>query len=193
MLSAAVGGSLAYAVVFGVPVLVLAALIVGQELRGRTAPGSDGTEWDTDVAHEPASASIALWVAASGLVVSGVIHLVVAPGQFRDTATFGLFCVALGVTQLALAVALLRRPDRRTVGCVALASVWVVALWLVTRTTGLPMGPHPWEPMAYGVADVVASCAELVTAIGCFMELWVSLEQRPPAWVEPDVVHVDSL
>jgi hypothetical protein len=191
MLSAVVGGSLAYAVVFGVPALTLAAMIVGQQLRGRSAAGSDGTEWDTDVTPDPASPSIARWVAASGLVVAGIIHLLAAPGQYRDTATFGLFCVTLGVTQLALAVALLRRPDRRTIGCVALASVWVVALWLVTRTTGLPMGPHPWEPMSYGVADVVASCTELVTAIGCFMEVWASLEQRRD-WADPDVVRVDS-
>jgi len=64
------------------------------------------------------------------------------------------------------------------VGYVALASVWVVALWLVSRSTGLPIGPDPWEPMAYGVPDVVASCAALVTAVGCAMELWTLPEQR---------------
>ena len=91
---------------------------------------------------------------------------------------FGLFFVVLAATQMIVAVALVRRPDHRTVGYVALASVWVVALWLVSRSTGLPIGPDPWEPMAYGVPDVVASCAAIVTAVGCAMELWTLPEQR---------------
>jgi hypothetical protein len=32
--------------------------------------------------------------------------------------------------------------------------------------------------MTYSVPDVVASCAGLVTAIGCAMELWTLPEQR---------------
>jgi len=88
-----------------------------------------------------------------------------------------------------VAVALLRRPVPRTVGYVALASVWVVALWLVSRTTGLPTGPQPWQPEAYGVPDVVASCAELVTAVACFLELWTTLEPRAPSTEPTEVVH----
>ena len=35
--------------------------------------------------------------------------------------------------------------------------------------------------MAYGVPDVVASSAALVTAIGCAMELWTISERDDPA------------
>ena len=167
-----------YLLEFGIPALVLGALVALHELQGRSGPGSNGTEWDTDVGHEPAHRSVALWVAAVGLVIAGVIHACVAPGQFREYVPFGLFFVVLAATQLVVAVALVRRPDHRTVGYVALASVWVVALWLVSRSTGLPIGPDPWEPMAYGVPDVVASCAALVTAVGCAMVWWTLPEQR---------------
>jgi hypothetical protein len=163
---------------FGVPALVLAALVALHELQGRAAIGSGGTEWDTDVAHEPASRSLALWVAAAGLLVAGVIHTCVAPDQFRTYAPFGAMFAVLAITQVVVGVALVRRPDHRTVGYVALASVWVVALWLVSRTTGLPVGPEPWQPMTYAVPDVVASCAELVTTIGCAMVLWSLPERR---------------
>ena len=94
---------------------------------------------------------------------------------------------------MIVAGALLRAPDRRTLGYVALASVWVVALWLVSRTTGLPMGPHPWEPMDYGVPDVVASCAALVTAASCFMELWASLEVPAEATESVSVAEIATL
>jgi len=149
-----------------------------QELRGRAALGSGGTEWDTDVAHEPVGSSLALWVASAGLVVSAAMHVIVIPEHFREFEPYGWFFVVLAGAQLFVAAALLRRPDHRTVGYVALASVWVVALWLVSRTTGLPTGPEPWQPEPYGVADVVASCAGLIAAIGCFMELWALPERR---------------
>jgi hypothetical protein len=167
-----------YLLEFGVPALVLGALVALRELQGRAAVGANGTEWDTDLGHEPAGRSVALWVAAVGLMIAAVIHACVAPSRFREYVPFGVFFVILAATQMIVAIALVRRPDHRTVGYVALASVGVVALWLVSRSTGMPVGPEPWEPMPYGVPDVVASCAELVTAVGCAMELWTLPEQR---------------
>ncbi len=167
-----------YLLEFGIPALVLGALVALHELQGRAGLGAHGTEWDTDLGHEPAHRSAALLVAAIGLVIAAVIHACVAPSAFGDYAPFGMFFVILAGAQAIVALVLVRRPDHRTVGYVALASVWIVALWLVSRSTGLPVGPDPWEPMTYGVPDVVASCAELVTAVGCAMELWTLPERR---------------
>ena len=40
----------------------------------------------------------------------------------------------------------------------------VVAIWVVSRTTGLPFGPEPGTPEAIGVPDVTATGFELVIA-----------------------------
>jgi hypothetical protein len=41
----------------------------------------------------------------------------------------------------------------------------------VTRTTGVPLGPTPWRPEAFGSLDVVSTLAELVTLVGCAVQL----------------------
>jgi hypothetical protein len=42
----------------------------------------------------------------------------------------------------------------------------VVALWIVSRTTGLPLGLHPGAPEALGFPDVTATLFEAVL-VGC--------------------------
>lgn len=137
---------------------------------------------NADAANDNAVHVIAVWVAAIGLFLAGSIHAIVFPHRLHVYVPYGLLFAVLAVTQLLLAVAVVRRPVTETVGYVALLSAWIVALWLVSRTTGLPIGPSPWRPAGYGVPEVVASCAELVTAAGCFIVLWTTtLEHRPIA------------
>jgi hypothetical protein len=51
----------------------------------------------------------------------------------------------------------------------------VVILWIVTRTTGIPLGPTPWRPEAYGAADEISSALEALTVWGC----WIALHPTP--------------
>ncbi|MCX9192210.1 hypothetical protein C3Y87_12455 [Carbonactinospora thermoautotrophica] len=64
--------------------------------------------------------------------------------------------------------------EAEALACVpgALVNVGVLALWLVTRTTGLPFGPHAGGPEHMGVLDVTG---QLTVAIALFPAL------RPPA------------
>jgi hypothetical protein len=36
-----------------------------------------------------------------------------------------------------------------------------VAVWLLSRTVGLPLGPTPWEPEGIGILDVLATVFEI--------------------------------
>jgi hypothetical protein len=112
-----------------------------------------------------------LWVACSGLVLAGVIHGLVLPEHFRESALYGAFFLALTISQLSLAAIVALHPGRRTMHYVAAASLLVVGLWVVSRTTGLPVGPEPWRAESLGALDVAASCAELITAMGCLAQL----------------------
>ena len=114
-------------------------------------------------------------------MVAAAIHAAVIPEHFREWMVFGLFFTALTVAQCWLAVVLLRRPERRIVRYVAIASAWVVVLWAVSRTTGIPIGPEQWKPESLGALDIAASCAELVTFVGCVTHLWVVGDHRRPS------------
>src|SRR6202035_4368278 len=98
--------------------------------------------------------------AGIGLVTAAVVHSLVAPQHFRVSLAYGLFFVAVTITQALFALILFRRPDGRTVRWVALSSAALVLLWLMSRTTGLPVGPEPWRTESFGAFDVLASVAE---------------------------------
>src|SRR5262249_17855062 len=76
------------------------------------------------------------------------------------------FFVALGLAQVGWAalVAILG-PSRRLL-IAATANIAVVALWIASRTAGLPLGPHTGAPEAPRFADVAATGFEVVL-VGC--------------------------
>ena len=101
-------------------------------------------------------------VSAAALTAgAGAIHLAVVPDHLREYLLFGIFFAVVGGAQLGAAAALLR-PTRPLVVGVAVGQALLVALWLVSRTTGLPIGPEPWTPEEIGVADVVCIVLELL-------------------------------
>ena len=56
---------------------------------------------------------------------------------------------------------------RLPVGMVANGAM--VAVWAVSRTTGLPVGPDPWMPEALGALDLLATGLEIVLiAVGAW-------------------------
>ena len=95
------------------------------------------------------------------------MHFAVAPEHFAEWWGFGLFFVLCAEVQLGWALLLgpdPKQPDarRRIVG-----SLFLVAVWALSRTTGLPFGPEPGVPEEIGVPDVVSVVLELVTAAAC--------------------------
>ncbi len=55
--------------------------------------------------------------------------------------------------------------DVRLLTAGAVANVAVAAVWLVSRTTGLPIGPGAGRPEPVGVKDVLATADELGLAL----------------------------
>ncbi len=122
-------------------------------------------------------------VAAAALTAgAGAIHLAVVPDHLREYPLFGIFFGVVGAAQLAAAAAVLR-PTRRLLPGVAVGQALLVALWLVSRTTGLPIGPEPWQPEEIGVADVVCVGLELL-AVAVLVGLLVRAP-RPRSWRTP--------
>jgi hypothetical protein len=107
--------------------------------------------------------STALIIAAIATLVAAGVHAAVGPEHFREGLRFGLFFVALSVGQIVLAAVLLRRPSRGVANLAVALSVATIVVWALTRTVGLPFGLAEVEPV--GLADAVASVAEVVTAI----------------------------
>jgi FtsP/CotA-like multicopper oxidase with cupredoxin domain len=101
-----------------------------------------------------------LWRAALLTLGAAAIHFAVVPEHLDEYLPFGLFFLLLAGAQVALAVATLWRPGRRLFVGAALGTLAVLALWVVSRTIGLPIGSTPWQPEDMGVAGIMAAVLE---------------------------------
>ncbi len=111
---------------------------------------------------------------AAALMTLGAaaIHFGVAPDHLNEYLPFGIFFILVGLAQVALAVAAIVRPGRRVFAAAALVAAGCMALWLVSRTVGLPIGPEPWKPEAMGTPDIITGILEALSALIFGILLW---------------------
>ena len=137
----------------------------------------------------PAS-SLCLAVASTSLA-AGAIHFAAIGDHFQETVILGLFFAAMACSQTAWAAWILLTSDRRLLIAGAVGNLAIVAVWVASRTIGVPVGPNPWTPEPVGVSDAVATLLELVIVAGCAVLL--SDRHRtstvPPARRAPIVVY----
>jgi hypothetical protein len=117
----------------------------------------------SDEATAARSPRLMLIVALSA--AAGVIHARAMFDHASHYWLFGVFFGALTYGQILWAVRVYRKPEERWLFKeVAIASLGVIAIWLVSRTVGLPFGPWKGETERIGVADVSAGLDELLLA-----------------------------
>ena len=111
-------------------------------------------------------------VIACGLALgAGMIHVAAAVDHLNHYWLHGVFFAVLAAGQLALSVGLYRSTRTYPLAIAIVTSIAVVMLWVLSRTSGLPVGPEPWRPEPVGPLDVVASADELVLALLAALQL----------------------
>ena len=116
---------------------------------------------------------VPLVVASTAAAGSALVHFAVAPEHFAEWWGFGLFFVLCGEVQLGWALLLGRTRSNRMLAIGIAGSLALVAVWALSRTTGLPFGPGPGVPEEIGLPDVVSVVLELTTAGACAWALLV--------------------
>ncbi len=119
---------------------------------------------------------VLVYAAALLTLGAALIHLAVTPQHFEEYLPYGLFFLAAGAGQIALAVVLVVAPARKLFIVGLAASVGLIALWALSRTVGVPIGPDgAWQPETMGFTDLICTFLELVAA-----PLFVILSLRRP-------------
>jgi hypothetical protein len=109
---------------------------------------------------------------ACGLAwAAGVIHVEAAIDHVDEHISYSVFFVLLAAAQFLWGFAIGRSPTRRMLLVGAIASLMIVALWIVSRTSGLPVGPESWSPEPVGVLDSLASADEALLALILALQL----------------------
>ncbi|MET3920715.1 hypothetical protein [Arthrobacter sp. UYEF20] len=120
---------------------------------------------------------------AAALFGSAAIHAAVVPEHLGEWAAAGAFFIILAAAQLAVGLLSIGRPHRTMLLSVAAVSIVPLALWLCSRTVGLPFGPAAGVPEPSGPSDWAAGVLELSTLVAAVVLLREKgrLPRRPPA------------
>jgi hypothetical protein len=102
---------------------------------------------------------------------AATIHFAVIAQHLEEYWLFGSFFIGVAIAQLAWALAVLIRASAAVYLAGLVGNAVVAATWVVSRTTGLPLGPESGEPESVGIADTVASAFEVLIAAGALLLL----------------------
>lgn len=106
----------------------------------------------------------------AGLLASAAVHAAVVPEHLHEWGAAGVFFLLLTLAEVAVAT----RPGvagRSRLLVAAAVAVVPLAVWGVSRTVGLPVGPHAGAAEAVGLADTVACVLEVVTLLAALVLL----------------------
>jgi hypothetical protein len=116
------------------------------------------------------------------LVAAAAVHAAVVPEHLSEWPAAGMFFILLSIWELAVAGLLLARIEQRLMLLAAAAvSLGPLALWLVSRTAGLPFGPQPGLAESVGLPDLAAGALEVVSLLAALALLRRPARQPPPA------------
>ena len=136
---------------------------------------------DEQIRVMPATARpYVLGALASLSAAAAAIHFAVVFEHFRDYLLYGVFFLVLAWAQLIWPAVLLWRPSRLWLWLGLAGNAAVLAVYVLSRTAGLPFGPDLHHPEPVGALDVVSCVLEFALVTGCAALLWrPSLADRP--------------
>lgn len=123
--------------------------------------------------------------------VAAIIHGAVCPQHFHESTLYGLFFLLVASSQLVFAALVITRPRRWLLRAGLVGNLAVTGLWLLTRTSGIPLGPAAGTVEEIGIFDVIATAAELGAVACCAVALRgrdrgpAPAAWRPADWSRP--------
>lgn len=101
------------------------------------------------------------WVLVAFSLGAGVIHFAHSGEHFDVGWIHGTFFAVVAWLQLSWAVGVMVRPSRRLLAAGALGNAAVIAVWIMSRVWGVPVGPGAWDPEPIALADGLATGLEV--------------------------------
>jgi hypothetical protein len=115
-------------------------------------------------------------------VGAAAIHFAVVFEHFADYTLYGVFFLVISWAQMIWPVVLLWRPSRLWLWLGVAGNAMVIAVYVASRTIGLPFGPDFNHSESVGALDVMSCVLEVGLIAGCAALLWQpSLLDRPVA------------
>jgi hypothetical protein len=103
---------------------------------------------------------------------AAAIHFAVVFEHFDEDTLYGVFFLVLSWAQLIWPAVLLWQPSRLWLWLGIAGNAIVIAVYVASRTVGLPFGPDLHNPESVGALDVVSCVLEFGLIAGCAALLW---------------------
>jgi hypothetical protein len=134
-----------------------------------------------EVRTGPATARPYILGALAALSVgAAAIHFAVVFEHFAEYTLYGAFFLVISWAQLIWPAVLLWRPSRPWLWLGIAGNAIIIAVYVASRTVGLPFGPDLHNTESVGALDVVSCVLEFLLIVGCAALLWrPSLADRP--------------
>lgn len=117
-------------------------------------------------------------IAAVVTAFAGTAHYAVIPEHRAEWWLLAVAFTLVGALQLGWGVLAWQVADRAVLAFGAALDALVLVGWAVSRTVGLPVGPHAGAPEPVGVVDLAAGAAELVAVVAIVATIALSAGGR---------------
>jgi hypothetical protein len=117
--------------------------------------------------------------AAAGLsLLTAWVHLAYTASHWQDWWAYGLFFLATGAFQALCVPAIVHRPRAAPVALAAIAgNLAIVGMYVLSRTAGVPLGPHTGVVEEAGAIDLGVTAAEIGIVV-CLVTLLGARKRR---------------
>jgi hypothetical protein len=109
---------------------------------------------------------------------AAAVHLWVVPEHAAEFQPFGLAFLVVAIFQARWASIYVARRPRRLLQLGLLVNAAVIAVWVWSRTAGLPWGATPNTPEPFGGADLTATSFELGLVAILALQLWSGRDEH---------------
>lgn len=107
---------------------------------------------------------------------TAAIHFAVMGEHFAEYVAFGVFFSIVAWSQALWAVGVIALQSRRLLLVGLVGNALVILVWLISRTTGLPIGPEAGAPEPAAFIDVLSTILEVAIVAGTAI---LALRERP--------------
>ena len=128
-------------------------------------------------AATPRSRRRAIRAAALLSLAAAWVHFAYMGSHFGQWWAYGAFFAAAGAGQALFAPLILRRCRPWLVAAGIAGNLAIVGMYVVSRTSGPPLGPHAHVPERAGAVDVATTATEIVL-VGVLVTLLGSTSRR---------------
>ena len=130
-------------------------------------------QWSEPVAsaHRPFAWPMRIVIAALALG-NAAIHFAMVPSHAAESTAQAVGFGIASWLSLGLGIAVLVRADRRVLATAAVVHAAYIAIWLWSRTAGLPFGIHDGHPESFTGIDVLANAMAVGIVVCSVVAMW---------------------